>query len=367
MNDSSYLRRLLWMLLAGITLLVAFIYVVDPFQVYHKPFWGSMNLNENQRYQNAGLINSYLSDPGQGYDSVAIGASVSVNFTGKQLAETLHWQKPLRLFLNGASAAEIREITTKALATGNVHHILLEQDIWSMKGVYDAADDPAFPRYLYNANQWDDIKYFADTVVFQEALKKVFGLTEVEHATPDMLGYWADRDWVDDLHAQLNDKAFIASLDAPQAPLLPRSENKIASFQYPAIDNEMAPLLRQLCNTDVEVALFIPPAAAMNYRINRKIVYPVIYEVRYLLKIIDGCSNIRLHAFDTLDFTADLNNYKDRRHYLPHVNAQMLHWIYNREHTVSLDAIENYEKEWMNKITTRKITSSYPAPPKIAP
>jgi hypothetical protein len=365
MNEYRYLIRVVWFFLAAALLVVCLTLYVDPFQVYHKPFLPGMQLNENQRYQNAGLINSWLADPEQGYDSVAFGASMSANFTGADLAAALHWKKTVRLFVNGASPAEMKETVTKALATGKVKHLLLEADIWTMKGAYESADNPTFPRYLYNESKLDDVKYFVDQVVFLEAVKLAFGLKATEHGTPDMLGYWADRDWVGELHARLNDRAFIRSLDITQEPLSPRSEKKITSFHYPALQNELAPVIKQLCNSDIEVVLFVPPFSALNYRQSKTIIYPVIYEVRYILKMIEGCQNIRLHAFDLMDFTADLNNYKDRRHYLPHVNAQMLRWIHNREHILSLDMIEAYEATWINKLNTRKICSSYPGPLKM--
>ena len=56
-----------------------FVYAADPCHVFHKPFKGLLDhgFTPETRCQNAGLINSWLSDPAEGFDSVLIGASTS--------------------------------------------------------------------------------------------------------------------------------------------------------------------------------------------------------------------------------------------------------------------------------------------------
>lgn len=361
MNEHKYIVRLLGFFISAAALVVFIIAYVDPFQVYHKPLLAGMPLNENQRYQNVGLINSYLLDPAAGYEALAFGTSMSANYTGADLEGLLGWGKTLRLFLNGGSAAEVRETIELALKKRKVKHLLLELNLWSMKETGDAGQQRAFPHYLYNANRWDDVLYFADLVVLMESVKAVVGLNESGHGTPDSLGYWADRHWVKEVHAQFNKTAFKQALVSNRVHLLPLTEKRISTFNNAALQNDVAPLLRQLCNQDMEVVLFISPYSALSYQINDTVDYLVIYQLRHILKMIDGCSNIRLHAFDLLDFTNNLNNYKDRRHHMPNVNNQILRWIHNREHIVDLNAIPDYEKRWMHKINTQKIYSSYPA------
>jgi hypothetical protein len=143
------------------------------------------------------------------------------------------------------------------------------------------------------------------------------------------------------------------------------TQDKIQLLRYPAIENEMAPLLKSLCNTGVEVVLFVPPYSQLYFMEKPNDIASVIYEPRVILNSIASCKNIRLHAFDTLDFTTDLNNYKDHRHYLLHVSNQLLEWMGKHEHVLSLDAIAGYEQQWIIKLNTSTIHSSYPDEPHL--
>jgi hypothetical protein len=365
MNEYKYVIRLLMIFLTSATLIVFFVLYVDPFQIYHKPLLSGMLLNENQRYQNAGLINSYLDDPEQAYDAAAFGTSASANFSVGSLSANLGWKKPLRLFLAGGSPAEIRQLVLRAVESGKVKHILLEMDLWSMNGEYRPADNATFPLYLYNSSRLDDIKYFVDVQVFWEAIKTLFGIADSRNGTPELLGYWADGFWVKGQHEGLNNKDHISSLAALQLSLVPKSEPEIMSLSYPAMDNEMLPLLQSLCNKDIEVVLFVPPYSVMYFLEKEKDIYSVVYLPRYILKDIEPCKNIRLHAFDTLDFTLDLNNYKDHRHYLLHVSDHLLAWMGRREHVLTMDNIAVYEQQWLDKLNHKHIYSTYPSEPRL--
>lgn len=365
MNEYRYVVRIVLVFLSSLALVVSFVLYIDPFQVYHKPLLSGMLLNENQRYQDAGLINSYLAYAEQGYDSAAFGTSASANFSVDSLSGNLGWKKPIRLFLAGGSPAEIRQLVLSAVATGKVKHILLEMDLWSMNGEYRAADNPAFPLYLYNSSSFDDIKYFVDVQVFWEAIKTVFGIADTRNGTPELLGYWADGFWVKDQHQGLNNKDHVVALGSEQLSLVAWPAEKIQSLRYPAIDEQMSPLFQSLCNTDIEVVLFVPPYSMMYFLEKQKDIYSVIYLPRYILNSIQHCKNIRLHAFDLHDFTADLNNYKDHRHYLLHVSNQLLMWMGLRQYVITLDNIDTYEQQWLHKLNSKRIYSTYPNEPRL--
>jgi hypothetical protein len=365
MNNDRFILWLILFSMVAVMLDIALVYGVDPFQVFHKPFHSGQLLSENQRYANAGLINSYLNDPQQGYDSAAFGTSTSVNFTDAAMQQSLGWKKTLRLFLPGGSPAEIRQTIARALSSGKIKHILLEVDLWSMNGEYRPVDNSSFPLYLYNDNRIDDLEYFVDYQVLWEAVKFLLGMADTRNGTPEQLGYWADGAWVEEQRKALNEPAHIGSLSAEHLTVEPWREQQIASLHYPAIENEIAPLLKSLCSSEVDVVLFIPPYSRLYLMEKQADLHTVIYEPRAILTHIANCPNIRLHAFDTLDFTTDLNNYKDHRHYLLPVSKRLLDWMGKREYTLSPDTIADYEQQWINFLNTTTISSTYPEVPHI--
>ncbi|MCB9991573.1 MAG: hypothetical protein H6867_09410 [Rhodospirillales bacterium] len=80
----------------------AIVLVFDPFFVYHKPlFIKDLGFDGTDRYQNAGLINSWLADPDEPFDTVIIGTSMTQNFpvTAIRNEDGIH---ALKLTLAGA-------------------------------------------------------------------------------------------------------------------------------------------------------------------------------------------------------------------------------------------------------------------------
>src|SRR6187402_1436963 len=72
-----------------------FVFMVDPCQIFHRPLPGFLNHGffGMAVCQNAGLINTYLQDPDEGYDSILIGTSLSGNFLSENIAQKTAWRK----------------------------------------------------------------------------------------------------------------------------------------------------------------------------------------------------------------------------------------------------------------------------------
>ena len=364
-SQNTFVRTLVFAGLALVLAVVALVWWVDPFQVLHKPYAAKQLLNENQRYQDGGLINSYLRGGTRAYDSAAFGTSASVNFTEESMARHLGWKHTLRLFLPGGSPAEIAQVVRTAVRSGKLKHVLLEMDLWSMNGEYRPADNSTFPLYLYDNQRANDFRYFVDPLVVIESVKTLFGIADTRNGTVEKLGYWGDGDWVPKQRAGLNAPEHVHALANERLNLAPWSEAQIVAQQYPALEKEILPLLKELCNQDVEVVLFVPPYSMLYFHEKQQDVMTVIYEPRYILKGIAGCRNIRLHAFDLENFTLDLNNYKDHRHYMPQVSEQLLAWMGVHQHELHLDSIATYEQAWINKLNQRTLYSTYPAEPQV--
>ena len=62
--------------------------LADPCHVFHKALPGIFQhgFNDNQRCQNAGLVNQYLADDTEGYDAALMGTSLSGSFIGADIA-----------------------------------------------------------------------------------------------------------------------------------------------------------------------------------------------------------------------------------------------------------------------------------------
>ncbi len=66
-----------------------------------------------------------------------------------------------------------------------------------------------------------------------------------------------------------------------------------------------------------------------------------------------------MYAFDQMNFTNDLNHYKDREHYLPHINIKILEWIKKKENRLTLENVGHYESGFSKMLNEKKVISTY--------
>lgn len=344
---------------------------VDPFQIYHRPYIRDMGLQENQRYQNAGLINSYLADANQGYDSVLIGTSMSQNFTGAMVSNTLHWQKPLRLFMPGAVAEEQLTVLQHALHSGRVKHVLLElhpflyQDSYRQRKQVLADASLYFPDFLYNNSVLDDAPYIFNIDVLKiswRALlpKSTANNLALENLTPDNIGYWGDDANVNADYLAFNSPDHIARLQQQTAGFTVTAKSKadIRALDYPILADSLLPLLESYCNQELEIVMYVPPWPRFRYQKSEKVTLRALYSMRRILETTAHCRNITLYNFDLLDFAGDLNNYKDEQHYLPAINQDILNRIAGKENRLTLDELDSFEQNFVSTLNNYSVFSS---------
>ena len=373
MDYTRYLKRTALAFVALLALPLGLVLYVDPFQVYHRPFIAGMGLVENQRFQNAGLINSYLADAEQGYDAVMIGSSVSDNFSSADAATHLGWHKSLRLFFDGGDPAQLAFMLEQALQRGHVQHVLWEilPRNYSPPHYSPEANlqDREFPAYLYNRNPFDDLHYLFNADVLALAWRHGVLKQDLPQATPESLGYWAERPYAAPQHIDLNRPERIEEeraryRGAPTLAGTPAAAMGTHSFpviDFPVIDKVVLPLLQRECGGEREFVLFIPPVSRLDYLGNPRYVWRSLQMTRHLLAGIANCPNIRLHAFGQLDFTGDLNYYHDKIHYRLAVSHQLLAWMGQGHYRLDLANYPDYEAAFIRGIDGYQPHSSYPA------
>lgn len=140
------------------------------------------------------------------------------------------------------------------------------------------------------------------------------------------------------------------------------SEEERNAFRYPLLEQELFPLMDQLCGSDVEVVLYVPPLSKLYFAEQGVAAEPVIYMLRKILSHIESCENFRLHAFDVMPFTSDMNHYRDFMHYVSPVSDALLEVMARREYVLTLDNIAAYEEQLVGQLNTHRITTTYPAP-----
>lgn len=366
MRYSLYFPILFSVWLFCLPLPALFIYYVDPYQVFHKHTSPDLGLTHNQRYQNAGLINSYLNDPTEHYDSILVGTSLSANFTGNDLQKSLHWQRPLRLLMEGGNPKEQSILVQHALDTKKIEHILWELfPRFYYSSVNDVStDSKVFPDYLYNNNPFDNYPYLFNQDVLAQSWYAWKEHSYLFSLNAETIGYWGDNPAIEEQHKNFNSADNIIAALNPGIDTSIEMINANELFHYPVLEEETFPVIDKVCNSNTEIVFFIPPLSKLDY-LGGGTEYPrrVIYMPRFILQKIAPCKNISLHAFDLMGFANDLNHYKDREHYLPYINVKMLDLISRNESQLTLNNVTTYETDFRKILNEKQITSSYHEPP----
>jgi len=336
-----------------------FVYYIDPYQIFHRTTFANVNTLPNQRYQNAGLINSYLADPKENYDSIMVGTSLSDNFTVDAAQKSLHWRRPLRLNMDGSKPKEQAELVRHALSKPNVKHVLWElfpRFYWPQTNDY-SIDVQIFPEYLYNDNRIDNYPYLFNFDILKDSWHIWSGYLFL--LSPDKLGYWGDNPSVIEQHRNFNSPENILAMSQHTKLELQSYKEPVSQWRYPVLEDEVFTITQKYCNTDVEFIFFVPPVSKIDYLAGGEYAVRTVSMARFILYKISNCSNLHLYAFDLFPFANDLNNYKDQEHYLPDISIQILELIGKKQGLLTLNNIDAYESGFIDILNKYQIRSSF--------
>src|SRR6478752_7261628 len=93
-NFKSAVRIILGFVAVFCFIPVVLILVVDPIHLFHKPLaqlpWHKFG--GDGRVEFAGMINTYLADRSEGYDSILVGSSASESMSAEFLTKKTGWK-----------------------------------------------------------------------------------------------------------------------------------------------------------------------------------------------------------------------------------------------------------------------------------
>ncbi len=334
-------------------LFCAFNYRMDPFQIYARDSSDPPQFSGNERWQNAGLINSYLAaDPG--YDAVIIGTSLSQNFVPSHVRATMGWGKVLKLCLAAGRPKERCAIFRKALRTGRVKHV-----IWEICQFY-IANDPdeshpsyVFPDFLYDDDAFNDLKYLFNKTTAEFSLRKLLGRLQWQRDL-DRLNFWMDPD----LFAPFVTEDSLASL---RATLATHAGPPLESYRFtytpsfPSLERNLLDIIDAA--PGVEFCVFFPPVTTIWYALLEPRERDRYLSMRrFLVERACARPNVRLFAFDTVAaITSELRNYKDLQHYSAEISARIIDHLRADEHRLTPRSIAAHEEAFVRAIRNVRV------------
>lgn len=364
----KYILLLIFIFLAVIPAL--FVWVVDPYQYFHRSYLAPMKFIKGaERMQMSGIINNYIARDTE-FDTIIMGGSLAQNFEPKEIVKVLGGKrKALTFSFSGAKASEQQFVSAKALDTGKVNHILWSLGVTWNNGLDIKNDNHHFPYYLYNSNPFDDFNYlFSFNVINQSvsyylkhtSLRKYaktyreFGVKRTRLRRWDQYGAWAP---LNEKNMQrVNSRMFSSRVLKQETKRLAASERHVKNGKRFISPYEDLPkkafsaekeVLREFLEKypDVEFTFVIPPVSAFYYHSARQLdMEKTIYRAKAVVEITKNYPNARVFGFAQSAIINDLRNYKDTAHFGRNIYRFMTKKMDANEGLLTAQNVDQYTK-----------------------
>ncbi len=317
-------------------------YKVDPFIHFHEPDTAHYFYKlENQRSLNYGIIEHF------DYRGLITGTSMVENFKASE-AEEAFGCKFIKVCSSGATFKESNEYLETALADNDDLRIIirgLDMDMFFDDSERMREDLGEYPTYLYDDNDFNDVKYLFNGDVFfsyvypmiKERSKDSFepGITSFDDYSNWMGG------WVFGKNVLYPDGVTVR--EATEGAGITEEEKNIILEN---ITQNVTGIAEEY--PDTTFYYFITPYSIQWWQNKRDYGYlnKQIEAEKLIIEEILKHKNIKLYSFNCLsDITTDLNNYKDSIHYGEWVNSMMIKYMSEDKCLLTYDNYESYLTE----------------------
>lgn len=324
--------------LAGIIVIMV---VVDPYFHYHKPIQGISYRLYSERYMNDGIAKNFE------YDAVITGSSMNQNFK-TTLMDELFGTNAIKIPFSGAGFQEIKNHLDTALSSGNdVKYVLWGIDYNGLKREHYWKGYTEYPDYLYDDNVFNDVSYVLNkNILFEGLFINMLRTVQGEATTSfDEYSAWdAGRGWESVSHTYQRSSEILPMEELEESNYWLVKEN---------IEKNIVELAKKY--PDTEFLLFYTPYSALYWEsIYRDGTLEKQLECeRIATELMLECDNIKLFNFcQETEITEDINNYRDKEHYVAEINDMIMQWIVEGRGLVTKDNymdMINWEREYYTK------------------
>ena len=355
-NDKNSKRFILITLLYPLPFVImifGLIYIYDPFQIFHKPYFREATFFKDMRKQALGIIKNYE------FDSYIIGTSMLENTDSKEAATKLSIDgKWINISLSGSGFDERAIVMDYIFKNQNPKHIIYSLDGYYM--VNRLNNNTLDWEFLYNNNLYDDIKiymnwkFIACTVIlsnYEKCIGKddMYQITKWYEYHKEKFGGFDN--WIKhkDDH-QINPilidikNSNIKNID---------KQNIIGDIDILAQQDYLQKYLIRFFKDypNTKFSIIIPTYSRLFYRMqNSEFFYTWKKSLQYFIAQSSSYKNVKVYGFDDLDYADDIANYKDLSHYSKDLNSIQLDAIKNQTNILTTQNIDKYLKTMEQKI-----------------
>ena len=317
MTHSQWGKLTLSLIIGLLTLIVASVVIVDPFEVYHKATAFIPPIESGtQSYSNAGIAKSYE------YDSIIIGSSMTENFRPSQLDELLGGRF-VKLCINGGTPFNHKQMMDIAFSTHDVRRVFYGLDVGALSFFY-TQPKAEMPTYLYDDNLFNDVQYwFNQSVLVKYIPKCLKTLGQTDPHQRDAMYTWGQT-FAYGKDAVLREP--IRTQEVAQAPM--EEHPRLSQQSMLNIEHNFIPFIE--AHPDTEFIFFFPPYSLMQWYsfYTQGQLHHNLMQKHAVAERLLAYDNVKLYDFQTqLDWILNLDHYVDYEHYGAHINAEIIELI----------------------------------------
>ncbi|EAK0439245.1 hypothetical protein L8T67_04230 [Campylobacter lari] len=343
----SYKKFVIYSLLIPLPFILflgVLLYVYDPLQLYHEPWFRDKTYHSDMRIQAKGIIDH------NDFDSVILGTSMLENTSAKEASSKLGGRF-VNLSMAASTFSERFIILRYLIENKNIKNV-----IYSLDGFTLVNGDRIQPNiegfyFLYDQNKFNDFKIYLNQHFILCAL--VFSQEE------QCVGRKIKLD--DLLHWKKTTNTLNTLLLHNKGNIFFEKTNSFRKLNY--IDNKQYIdifLLKILQQKNINFHLIIPTQPRVFYKLKKYRDYfdysPENYffsfykNVQFIVQQIQNYPNVKIYGFDNLNYADNTMNYMDLVHYNIDMNSMQLDAIKNQTNILTPENMDEYFKIMEEKI-----------------
>ncbi|WP_086290576.1 hypothetical protein [Campylobacter devanensis] len=336
------------------TILLSLIYIYDPFQIFHKPYFREATFFADMRKQALGIIKHYK------FDSYIIGTSMLENTDSKEATSKLNSDgRWINISLSGSTFNQRAMVLDYIFQNQNPKHIIYSLDGYYMVNMVNILSNSTLDwDFLYDNNLYNDIKLYINSKFMICALQfsddercvgnidDIYQITNWDRGHKKIFGGFDN--WIKHKN---NNQVNQTLIDIKNGNIKNIEKEDIGDIS-PQQDYLHKYLIRFFRDyPDTKFSIIIPTYSRLFYRMqnikraysdNSKYFYTWAKSLKYFITQSSSYKNVKVYGFDDLDYADDIANYKDLAHYNKDLNSFQLDAIKNQTNILTPQNIDKY-------------------------
>lgn len=350
-----------------VVIVLGLLYIYDPFQIFHKPYFKEATFFTDMRKQALGIIKHYK------FDSYIIGTSMLENTDSKEATNKLNSDgRWINISLSGSGFNERAVVLDYIFQNQNPKHIIYSLDGYHI--VNRLNNSTLGWDFLYDNNPYNDIKLYINfkfmicALKFSDDERCVGNIDDIYQITNWYKKYKEIFGGFDNWIKHKNNNQVNQTLIDIKNGNIKNIDNQdiIGDIDILAQQDYLYKYLIRFFKDypDTKFSIIIPTYSRLFYRMqnikrvysdNSKYFYTWEKSLRYFITQSSSYKNVKVYGFDDLDYADDIANYKDLPHYNKDLNSIQLDAIKNQTNILTPQNIDKYLATMEQKIKSYDI------------